>query len=570
MLKDHYQRELANLRELGVEFSRDNPALAPMLAAKGDDPDVERLLEGVAFLSGLVRQELDEGFPDLLESLLRVVLPQALLPVPSATMMRFSPVQGFAETIRLPKGAMVASVPAGGAKAVFSTTEDLDIAPAAVTQADLREAGDGEAVLSLTVSSSAPLSTWLSDSLSIHLAGDYPQAVDRRLALLTRLSGLSAETRSKSVSLAPSMASRVGFGPSAAGFGRQPLSPFELTRDYFAMPQRFLTIRVGGLAPLAASPETRFILKFGLSGLDGPLPAMRPEHFLLNCCPAVNVFPHPAQPLAIDHRLDEYLLRPADFEAAALDIYAVAKVSSVLPGGAARIWDPFESFSPDRPDARIYSLARRISPATGRPEHHLSVVYPEGADLPSKETVSVDLLCHNVGVTERLRSGEISQPTDTSPAMATFSNIIPPTRHCPPVEGGRRLWNLLSHLHVNLMQALTTESLKEMLALHSLPGDPDPGRSLSNKRRVQAVSGAAIRLETSFVKGLPLRGSHVEVTVDPAGFASKGDLHLFGDALDHLFGLYHHINSYSRLTMVSSATREVFQWPPRLGLKRLL
>jgi type VI secretion system protein ImpG len=154
--------------------------------------------------------------------------------------------------------------------------------------------------------------------------------------------------------------------------------------------------------------------------------------------------------------------------------------------------------------------------------------------------------------------------------MATFANIIPPTRHCPPSEGDPRLWNLLSHLHVNLMPYLSSGSLKEILTLHSLPGDPDPARSLSNQRRLQAVKEVSSSLETSFIKGFPYRGSHIEITADPSGFASMGDLHLFGDVLDHFFGLYHHINSYSRLTIVESGTREVIKWPPRLGLKRLL
>ncbi|MDR1396039.1 MAG: type VI secretion system baseplate subunit TssF, partial [Deltaproteobacteria bacterium] len=96
MLKDLYQEELANLRVLGSQFSRDNPALAPMLGARGDDPDVERLLEGVAFLSSLVRSTLDEGFPDLVQDLLRMVFPAGLLPVPSAVMMHFRPLPGFA------------------------------------------------------------------------------------------------------------------------------------------------------------------------------------------------------------------------------------------------------------------------------------------------------------------------------------------------------------------------------------------------------------------------------------------------------------------------------------------
>jgi type VI secretion system protein ImpG len=485
-------------------------------------------------------------------------------------MMHFRPVQGFAETIRLPKGALAASIPVGGARARFATSEDLTIVPAAVTKVQVQEVGDGESEVSLTISSAAPLSAWLSPSLTIHMAGDYPEASERRGLMLRRLSRLTVETRSRTLNLDPASVERVGFSPSMRYFARQTLAPFELTQDYFVMPQKFLFLRITGLGPLAKTQEGTFTLRFRLSGLKAPLPAMRPEHFLLNACPAVNVFPHPAHPLIVDHRHDEYLLRPSDFDTEMLAIYSVAKVASVLPGGAAQSYEPFESFLSERPDARIFSLSRRSSPVTGQPEHYLSVIYPKEAKLPERETLSVELMCHNVGVTEHLRTGEINQPTDTSPSMATFANIIPPTRHCPPVEGDPGLWNLLSQLHVNLMPYLSSSSLKEILTLHSLPSDPDPGRGLSNRRRVQAVTKVTNELETSFIRGLPVRGSHIEVTADLGGFASKGDLHLFGDVLDHFFGMYHHINTYSRLTIVESSTREVVKWPPRLGLKRLL
>ena len=49
MFNKYYQDELTYLRELGREFATAYPAIAPMLAERGD-PDTERLLEGVAFL----------------------------------------------------------------------------------------------------------------------------------------------------------------------------------------------------------------------------------------------------------------------------------------------------------------------------------------------------------------------------------------------------------------------------------------------------------------------------------------------------------------------------------------
>ena len=54
-LLDYYNRELAYLRELGAEFSRQHPKIAGRLGMSGievADPYVERLLEGFAFLSG--------------------------------------------------------------------------------------------------------------------------------------------------------------------------------------------------------------------------------------------------------------------------------------------------------------------------------------------------------------------------------------------------------------------------------------------------------------------------------------------------------------------------------------
>ena len=57
MFNRYFQEELAHLKDLGAEFSKAHPALAPMLSGPTADPDVERLLEGVAFLTGLLQTE---------------------------------------------------------------------------------------------------------------------------------------------------------------------------------------------------------------------------------------------------------------------------------------------------------------------------------------------------------------------------------------------------------------------------------------------------------------------------------------------------------------------------------
>nr|WP_264758823.1 type VI secretion system baseplate subunit TssF [Pseudomonas oryzagri] len=74
----YYQSELTALRQLGKRFAERSPALAPFLGQSGRDPDVERLLEGFAFLTGLtgrLRQKLDNELPELTHSLMHLLWP---------------------------------------------------------------------------------------------------------------------------------------------------------------------------------------------------------------------------------------------------------------------------------------------------------------------------------------------------------------------------------------------------------------------------------------------------------------------------------------------------------------
>ena len=65
-LLEHYERELAYLRELGGEFAQKYPRVASRLLLEPDrceDPHVERLLEGFAFLAARVHLRIDDDFP---------------------------------------------------------------------------------------------------------------------------------------------------------------------------------------------------------------------------------------------------------------------------------------------------------------------------------------------------------------------------------------------------------------------------------------------------------------------------------------------------------------------------
>ena len=68
MKLESYQAELKTLKENAREFARKYPALAPHLASSSNDPDVERILQGTAYLSAGIRDRLETDFPEFAQS----------------------------------------------------------------------------------------------------------------------------------------------------------------------------------------------------------------------------------------------------------------------------------------------------------------------------------------------------------------------------------------------------------------------------------------------------------------------------------------------------------------------
>ncbi len=79
-----YLQELAYLREMMKLAAAENPHLAQFLAHP-NDPDIQRLLEGVALLSSNLRSTIEDDFPQITHEMLGRIWPHALRPVPPTT-----------------------------------------------------------------------------------------------------------------------------------------------------------------------------------------------------------------------------------------------------------------------------------------------------------------------------------------------------------------------------------------------------------------------------------------------------------------------------------------------------
>ncbi len=125
-----FQDELNYLREVGKEFAKLNPKLSKYLSESSSDPDVERLLEGFAFLTSKVREKIEDELPELTHSMMELLWPNFLRPFPSTTMVKFTPNdRAITERKVIAAGTSLRSRPIEGVACQFRTTSDCIVYP---------------------------------------------------------------------------------------------------------------------------------------------------------------------------------------------------------------------------------------------------------------------------------------------------------------------------------------------------------------------------------------------------------------------------------------------------------
>src|SRR5512138_1977451 len=179
MFSKHYQSELAFLRGMGKEFSAAHPSVAGLLAERGGDPDVERLLEGFAFLAARIRERLDDAVPEVIHDLTEVLLPQYLRPVPACSVLEILPNAGALRARQqVPAGAEVASTPVDGVSCRFRTTAPTALVPVSVADATLDAAIGATPVLRVQLHAPAAAlpAVFVDDGIRFFIQGELPLA----------------------------------------------------------------------------------------------------------------------------------------------------------------------------------------------------------------------------------------------------------------------------------------------------------------------------------------------------------------------------------------------------------
>ena len=242
----YYEKELIALRTLGREFAASNPALAPFFNTPGRDPDVERILEGVAFLTGRLREKLDDELPEITFALFNLLWPNYLRQLPACSVIQFQPAGGISRSAFIPREFTVQSEDVEGTPCTFRTAYDTEVMPLELAGLSFTTR-DGEAVMVLRFrSESVTLDQIAPRRLRLFLTGETSIVHTLYYLLVRRLRCLrihAVDETGKDIRLAerePSVRP-VGFAHDEVLYPYPPNSfpGYRILQEYFCFPEKF-------------------------------------------------------------------------------------------------------------------------------------------------------------------------------------------------------------------------------------------------------------------------------------------------------------------------------------------
>ncbi len=593
MSNTYYQDELRYLREVGPEFAQANPEIARFLGDRGSDPDVERILEGVAFLCGRIREKLDDEIPEFTASMIGLLWPHYLRPVPSMTILEFLPeIEQMQAPLAVQQGSEIASVPIDGTRCRYRTCWPTTLRPWTLRDVRLETESSKPVRLVMTLqgSAKAKLEKLDLESVRLFLAGDPRTAFTLYLLLsahvdhVTVSDGSSRHDRKEQL-LGPESIASSGLDRSE-GVLPYPVRSFpgyRLLQEYFAFKDRFLFVDLKGLHRVVGKLDLTDTLEVAIT-FDRRLesyPIVSRENIRLHCVPIINLFEHPADPIRLRHDRVQYLVQPSKTGVADrrhVEIHSVASVHGVIQAGGleSREYNSFYSFShaiSSGPRDSAYYQTHVVPNVVGGDlrlgtDTYVSFVTGRGdGSMPDDETMSIELICTNRDLPVELRAGDICEPTDSSPAGTKFRNLSKPSATVSPPLGKGLHWRLISHMSLNYVSLTNVEHFRELLRIYDFHSAQDVQESLAHQRMLEGILSLKSKFCERLVRGSPLRGVEVSLELNEDHFAGEGDAYLFSRILDRFMGLYVTLNGFSQLTVRFARSGQVHAFPPRWGDK---
>lgn len=583
----YFANEQLYLRELATQIAIEKPHLVEQLSSHIQDPDGARLMDGLAYLSGNLREQLDRQFSELTNSLVNMLWPAYARPFPSMTIVEYKTnTHSLSEAKKIAAGQPFVAKPLyvqgdnpnsdSLHQCRFSQCRDLWLLPAKISQ--IQQHTDSIEI-EFHLDKPRVLANIGLDKLRIYLNGATYTANQLFYLLNHRIKHVALATEHHRFSLDHFAAVPVGFKKEDAllPYPKNSYDGYRILQEYFCFPEAFMFMDIKGLEnlPLALNTDSfKLVITFETEIPDAVV--IRNDSIKLNCAPAANLFTMDSEAIELTGKSDDYVLSASYRTPLCYDIFSINQVQGLRypqHGGPYAVnYTAFESFHHQSYNLKdknhgYYRLKINHAGDGGGYYHTLSFVRDNETKLQNcEETVSVSLNCTNRNIASRLSTNSISLDEAYKPVeVMSATNLFKPTMPLYPLLGQTLYWSELTNLSLNYQSLLNLTSLKQILQLYDLPSVFQRQTARQSQQRLDALLDLKTEHIEHLYRGLPVRGLKTTLTVRQSAFLSEGSLYLFCTVIAQFFALYTSVNMFHELEVINIDNKETYRWPAQIN-----
>ncbi|MCG9727383.1 type VI secretion system baseplate subunit TssF [Vibrio brasiliensis] len=589
-LLSYFEQELRFIRNEATQFAERHPGAARALSIRKDsidDPQIARLIESVALMNGKLQQRLDDSYPELTESLVTLLFPHYLRPIPSYTMLDFEVEKDANAKHMIPKETEFDLMGEGEEALVFRTTEGIEIFPISVSSAEVlfapfelakpSGAESAKAMLELTITATdegIELSELGMESLTLHLKGESHFALRLYDVLAQGVAQVALQCEGGAVLLGPSALQPIGFDAEntvlpyqAASFGG-----FKLLTEFFMFPERFqgFSLDLTRLGQRRLGAECRLQIFLDEISVEQAR-SIQTQHFSLFSVPLVNLHSKISEPIHIDFSQKQYPVYLDSNQRSDLEVFSVDEVVDVTEGEPCVVPPLYGEKYTSTNNSLRWQLVQSIH-ERGVLSSSLKVADLGHVSAKVEERVWTVTTTASDGVS----AGSLPVTSqiacrDALTIPATMSLSRRPTLPVRSRDANKNVWALLCHLHFNYHAILGTDNptatLRNVLELYN------HNQAVQNQVYIdalleitqeQVVAPLRVSGKTCFAYG-----TKITVTLEASNV--NGGIALFAHLLDRFFAYFAGFNSFTQLDVYLEGQDGVYlSFPRRTGCKSLL
>lgn len=573
-LMEYYQQELARIHELAAKYAEAHPKLSFLASGQQDEAGMEELFEKVAFVNTHLQRKLDDDFPEFINAVTHAVTPNYLRPLPATTIIVFEPKPNCTATKVIPVGTEIISIPVEGTCCCFTTSYPVEIHPLTITDASFAQPPGKVPVITIRLRLAAmKLAEWNPKSLRFFLAGEKSSATNLNLVLMRYVKAIkiAAAESGQPVTLDADHLKAAGFEDSELLFPSTSSVAIhhQLMQEYFIQPAKFLFVDLHGWEKWRSRGEgSEFEIRFELETHPFPLHQVNKNDFALFATPAVNLYRQKARPFIYDDIRQKQLAIPAEDTSDHAVIYSIERVVGYLDQTSEKMEFRPSVGNPLFSQVPTYDVSHTTSDSHEGVDTYISIENPSKKNL-SKMRVEIDLLCTNGPLSDKLRTGDICQSTDSTPNFAVFRNCKEVSPSGDVRVGNNILWKRYSSLIAPLAQ-LTVKSLRAMLEQCAQAYFRSHATAKVDAERIQTLSQLHIQPVNRLIDRTILPGWEISIKLDPVSPASPGELYMFGALLDQFLRGFVSETCFTRTIVQDVQSGTEYQWPAKMGRRHSL